>query len=94
MATRITEYDGNEVQNSLPIVPHALVEQAAMTATGTSAQSAAFGASTDLICVNTDEQIYTAVASNPTATTNSYRIAAGGEQWFAVKPGEKVAIRT
>lgn len=94
MATRILEYDGNEVQYAMPVIPHALVEQTALTATGSTAQSAAFGASTDLICVNSDEQIYAAVGVNPTAATTSYRIAAGGEAWFAVKPGEKVAIRT
>lgn len=96
MATRILEYDGNEVQYAMPVIPHLLVKQTAMTATGSSARSAAFGNNSDLICVQSDEQIYAEPgdAATVAATTDSYRISAGGEAWFAVKPGEKVAIRT
>ena len=65
-----------------------------MTASGTSAQSAAFTSGTNLICVQSDEAIHIARGSSPTATTANYKIAAGGEQFFSVTPGHKVAIIT
>ena len=97
MATRILEY-ADKPLDDFPVVParYKVTEQTAMTATGTSAQSSAFNARTRYVCVQSDEQIYTACGSNPTATANSYRIPAGGEQWFEIDPNEswKVAIRT
>jgi hypothetical protein len=98
VATRIIEFGGHGLQGVFPIVPASqrVLEQTAMTATSTSAQSSAFDKATGLVCVQSDEQIYVLVAANPTATTNSYRIAAGGEQWFDCLPGAgwKAAIRT
>jgi hypothetical protein len=94
MATRIIEYGGVERNDALPIVPMAIVSQTALTATGTSAQSAATSSGTDFVCVQSDEAVYVAVGSNPTATANDYRIPAGGEQFFEVRPTYKVAIRT
>ena len=94
MATRIIEYGGVNRNDQLPIVPKAIREQTALTATGTSAQSAATGLDCDFVCVDSDEQIYVAIGSNPTAATTSYRIAAGQNQFFEVIPGDKVAIRT
>ncbi len=94
MATRIIEYGGKDRADSLPIVPPAIRSQTAMTATGASAQSAATGLDCDMVCVQSDEAIYVAVGANPTATANDYRIAAAGEQFFDIRPGDKVAIRT
>lgn len=94
MATRIIEYAG--IVERLPTVPAArkLVEQSAMTATGTSAKSSAFATATRVVCVQSDEAIYVAFDVDPTATANSYRIQAGGEQFFSVFGGWKVAIKT
>ena len=105
MATRILEYGGTGVAGkAFPIVPAGqfVAKQAAMTATGTSALSAAINAATSVVCVQSDEQIYVELSgvagATPTATTDSYRIAAGGEQWFNITPAmagvAKVAIRT
>ncbi len=96
MATRIIEYGGDDRADSLPLVPaiQEVAEQTALTATGTSAQSAAFSGGTTIICVQSDEQVYVRLGSNPTATANSYRIPAGGEQFFSVRPAWKVAVRT
>ena len=94
MPTRIHEYGGVDRNDGLPIVPMNVRSQAAMTATGTSAQSAAIGLDCDFICVQSDEAIYVARGSNPTATTDNYRIQAGGEQFFDMVPGYKIAIRT
>lgn len=95
MATRIIEY-GNLIGNAPTIIPSTtkVTAQAAMTATGTSAQSAAFSDATSVVCIQSDEAIYAAFGSNPTATANDYRIQAGGEQFFHVSPSWKVAIRT
>ncbi len=96
MATRIIEYGGADRSDGLPVVPsrQKVTAQAAMTATAVSQQSAAFAQGTTLVLVQSDEQVYVSFGESPTATTNDYRIAAGGEQFFSVKDGHKVAIRT
>jgi hypothetical protein len=99
MATRIIEYGGSSMLGAAyPVIPsdQFVTAQSAMTATGTSAQSAALNNATGLVLVQSDEQIYVKVGNNPTAATDHYRIAAGGEQFFAVQFGQgwKVAIRT
>jgi hypothetical protein len=99
MATRILEFGGTgHLGPSFPVVPagQRVTVQSAMTATSTSAQSAAVNAATSLVCVQSDEQIYVLVASNPTVTNDNYRIPAGGEQWFSLplNSGWKVAIKT
>jgi hypothetical protein len=98
MATRIIEYGGRARHGDFPVIPSSqkLVEQAAITATGTSAASSAFAASTSLVLVQSDEAVYVLFGAAPTATTNSYRIQAGQEQMFEVTPGANwaVAVRT
>jgi hypothetical protein len=105
MATRILEFGGSGILGpAYPVVPAGqfVTKQPAMTATGTSARSAAVSAATALVLVQSDEQIYVEIdplnAATPTATTDSYRIAAGGEQYFSINPSmagiAKVAIRT
>jgi hypothetical protein len=96
MATRIIEYGGADRSDRLQAVPASqrVTSQTALTATGTSQQSAAFSVGVSLICVQSDEAVYVLIGSNPTATTNDYRIAAGSEQFFTVKAGDKVAVRT
>jgi len=96
MATRIIEYGGRGMASDFAVVPsnQRTASQAAITATGTSAQSSAFNTGTSIVCVQSDEAVYVLFGSNPTATTNDYRLQAGGEQFFAVSPGWKVAVRT
>ncbi len=99
MATRIIEYGGSGVLGSaFPVVPadQRVTAQTALTANGTSQQSAAVNAGTSCVCVQSDEQIYVLLGTNPTATTNDYRLAAGGEQFFSIPTGLswKVAVRT
>jgi outer membrane protease len=95
MATRIIEY-GNLVGGSAAAVPAAqkVVSQAAITATTTPTQSSAFNVGTGIVLVQSDEAVYVAFGSNPTATTNDYRIQAAGEQFFWVGSGNKVSVRT
>jgi hypothetical protein len=96
MATRIIEYGDKRRTDSFPVVPSTtkITAQTPLTANGTSAQSAAFNAATNMICVQSDEAVYVNIGTNPTATTSDYRIQAGGEQWFDVVAGQKVAVRT
>lgn len=94
MATRIIEFEFSARADGLPVVPRKITAQTALTATGTSAQSAAVGLLSRLVLVQSDEAVYVAIGTNPTATTNDYRIVAGGEQFFEIAPSEKVAVRT
>ena len=93
MATRIIEY-GQLDTGGVPIYPPALRSQAAMTATGASAQSAATGANCYFVRIDSDEQIYVVIGTNPTATTNDVRIPAGGIYETQCGVGQKIAIRT
>ena len=49
-----------------------------------------------MVLVQSDEAVYVAIGTNPTATVNDYRLQAGGEQYFSIIPGAsmKVAVRT
>jgi hypothetical protein len=96
MATRIIEYGGGPCNVGMQLVPvsQRVTAQSAMTATGTSAQSSAFAVATSIVCIQSDEAIKVSFGSSPTATDNDYKIVAGGEQFFDVRPGWKVAIKT
>ena len=70
-----------------------LVEQTVAIG-GTSAQSAAFGAATQLVRVHTDAICSVAFGANPVATASTMRMAAGQTEYFAVNPGDKIAVIT
>lgn len=59
-----------------------------------SAQSSAFNANTRMIRVHTDAVCSVAIGSNPTATANAMRLAAGGTEYLEVEPGHKIAVIT
>jgi hypothetical protein len=63
----------------------AAVEQA-VAISGTSAQSSAFAAQTRFITITSDSAFCYLVASNPTATTSSFRVAADQILTIAVAP--------
>jgi hypothetical protein len=73
----------------------AIVDQTPVTYS-TSTQSAAFNAATSLVRVHTDSICSISFGKNPTATTNTMRLAAGQTEYFAVPPGSgwKVAAIT
>lgn len=71
----------------------ALVSQT-VTVSGTSAQSAAFNARTKFITITCDGIFSYLVASNPTATTSNFRVAADQVLTFAVAPTDKIAAIT
>lgn len=71
----------------------ALVDQAPITTSGTTAQSAAFGGDTKLIRVWCDTQSAMVIGANPTATTNNMPITATAPgEYFEVIPGHKAAF--
>ena len=62
-----------------------------VSTSGTSAQSAAFGAGTSIIRVIASEACFLVFGANPTATSAGMFLAAGAVEYFAVTPGQKVA---
>ena len=68
------------------------VAEQTITMAGASAQSSVFNASTNMIRVHTDTPCHILVGSNPTATTAKLRLAGGATEYFAVTPGEKIAV--
>jgi hypothetical protein len=68
------------------------VDQAPITVTSTSAQSAAFGPNTGMVRVWCDTQSAVAFGANPTATTNNMPLPAGVAEYFDIVPGHKAAF--
>ena len=96
MAVRIIEMSVKQVGSSwlgLPSTPFNAV-QTAITPSGTSAQSAAFGSTTNVVRVEADEDVHVDIGADPTATVNHPKIKAGGSFDAQVSPGHKVAVRT
>lgn len=62
-----------------------------LNTTGTSAQSAAFGATTRFVRVHTDGIVSIKFGPNPTAVITAHRMAAGTTEYFAVQAGDKIA---
>jgi len=77
--------------NGIPAVALPPVAEQALSISGTSAQSSAFGSTTTLIRVTTDSTCSILVGSNPTATTSNLRLSADAVEYFYVKPGDKLA---
>lgn len=65
-----------------------------VTTSGTSAQSNAFNANTQLIAISTPaaQAVACVFGSNPTALVSSLRLPANSIVFFGVKPGHKVAL--
>lgn len=73
--------------------PMPAVAQSTVAIAGASAQSAAFSSTTKLVRVHCDVICNITVGgTNPVATTSTLRLAAGQTEYFAVSPGDKVAV--
>lgn len=81
---------------SFPQAPQepSLVEQTPVAIAGASAPSAAFNAATRIVRIHTDAICSIAFGLSPTATANSKRLAANATEYFAVRPGDVVAVIT
>lgn len=90
----ISEYSeaGIKGPGMLPAAAEPGVTTQTVAISGTTAQSAAFGATTRFVRVHTDAICSIAFGSNPTATTSKLRMAANQTEYFAVRPGDKVAV--
>lgn len=93
MATAyIREYQSLAGDAQAPAEP-GITEQTVSTS-GSSAQSNAFNAVTNLIAISTPaaQAVCCKFGANPTATTSHLRLPANGLFFFGVKPGQKVAL--
>lgn len=77
---------------AVQIAPRPALATQTIAISGASTQSSAFGATTRYIRIHTDAICSTAVGSNPTATTSGERLAADNTEYFAVQPGDKIAV--
>lgn len=92
----ITEFDRLVTSTSTAGAPQAAMKPAvasqALTLTGSTQQSAAFNAATRLVRLHAQVACHVAFGENPTATTNSMRLAEGQTEYFGVTPGHKLAV--
>ncbi len=71
------------------------VAKQAIAVTGTSAQSAAFNGDTGIVRIHPDVAVLVEIGgTSPTATSTSMRVEAGATEYFLVKPGQKLAVKT
>lgn len=71
-----------------------VVDQAAITVSVTSAQSAAFGGDTKIVRISCDTTVSAAFGASPTATVNNMRLPANVPEYFYIIAGQKVAFIT
>jgi len=83
-----------DISRGMPMVGNsAKAAQNNVAIGGTTAQSAAFGATTKVIRVHTDAICSIEVGgTNPVATTASSRMAAGQTEYYYVNAGDKLAV--
>ena len=92
----ITEFTGlGSIGTTAPQVPPTppAAEQH-VTIGSSSTQSAAFGGTTHMVMVNTDAACSLAFGANPTAVATAHRMAANETRFYAVYPGELLAVIT
>lgn len=92
----IREYGAVAMNGNVPIPQETgVVDQAPITLSGSSQQSAAFGADTRIVGITGDGIFSYSVGPNPTATVNMQRVAASLSPIFiGVRGGDKVAVIT
>lgn len=90
----ISEYSeaGIKGPGMLPVAAEPGATTQTVSIGGASAQSSAFGSTTRFVRIHTDAICSVAFGSNPTATTSKARLAANQTEYFAVRPGDKVAV--
>ena len=87
----VTEYSGiADGSIQVPISPALKANNVAITAN--SVQSLEFTENTKLIRVHPDAICSVQITKNPTATTSSKRMAADTTEFFAVRPGDRIAV--
>lgn len=74
------------------IFPQPAITDQTVAITASSVQSAAFNSKTKAIMVECDADCSVVIGTNPTATTSNYLMGDGTPYYFAVGPGEKIAV--
>ena len=77
---------------SIALTPEITSQTVAIS--GSTVQSAAFGATTSIIRVHCDAICSIAIGANPTATATKTRLAANQTEYFGVRGGDKLAVIT
>lgn len=91
----ITEYSvlaRDNVGNPLPCGQEPALVTQPFTSSGSSQQSAAFGSATRFVRIHAAAKVHLAFGPDPTASTSSMGLSAGGTEIFGVTPGHKVAF--
>ena len=96
MPLYIAEFADMQVYNGnlIPMAYAPPLAEQRITISGTSTQSSAFNAKTKSIRVHTDAICSIALGANPTAAVTNMRMVAGQTEYFAVSPGDKIAVIT
>lgn len=93
----VSEYaaaPGSLATSTLLVQEPSLVEQTPVAIGGSSTASAAFGATTRVVRLHTDAICSISFGTSPTATVSTKRMAANATEYFAVRPGDSVAVIT
>ena len=85
-AHEVLENSGVPVAEGVPLLSENV------TSSGTSAQSSAMPANTEVVRIATDTTIRVLIGSNPTALATSVRMLADTSEYFTVREGHKVAV--
>lgn len=89
-----TESAFGQISGHAPVAALPAVAEQTVAISGTSAQSSAFGNQTEIIRVHTDTTCSILIGTNPTATAAKLRMVADQTEYFAVQPGDKIAVIT
>lgn len=94
MSIYITEHPKPSTYQAglMPVAKMPAITTQKIASGGSSTQSAAFAATTYMVGIHTDAICSIEFGSNPTATTNSKRMAANTTEYFEVDPGLRVAV--
>ena len=92
----ITEYtraaNHGDIGGLVPMAQIPALTTQVLDITGTSAKSAGFDQACRFVRVHTDVTCHIATGDDPTATTNSMRLAADQTEYFGIRPGQKIAV--
>lgn len=78
------------IGSAMLVVPP--VAEQLVNTSASSASSAAFNTKTNVVRVHTDAIISIKFGPAPTAVVTAHRMAANTTEYFAVQPGDKVAV--
>lgn len=87
---KMAQVQSSKIDIAAPLEPG--VDQAVITLSGSSQQSAAFAEDTRFIAITADGIFSYKMGTNPTVTTDGMRVPASNIIYLGVIPGQKVAV--